>query len=87
MRMNLGYFEVLVASLVFEKFPKETQEILTGIMSTPVETTSVGEVMATKGDAPKVASVEVPAEVHKLPRSPRPSPMPPKEGPKMKKDK
>jgi len=36
--MNLESFEALVASLVFDKLPKETQELLTSIISALVET-------------------------------------------------
>ena len=52
--MNLDYFETLVASSVFEKLPKETLELLTGILLAPVEIAGVGEAMAAKGDVPKV---------------------------------
>ena len=85
--MNLDYFEALVVILVFERLPKEIQELLTGIMLAPVEAASVGEEMATEGATPKVVSVEVTAEVPKSQRFPKPKPIPPKEGPKMKKDK
>jgi len=56
-------------------------------MSALVEIASVAEVMATEGATLEVTSVEIPAEVPKLLRSPKPRPTPPKEGPKTKKDK
>lgn len=43
--------------------------------------------MASKGDSPKVISVEVPADVLKSLRLPGLRPMQTREGPKMKKDK
>lgn len=85
--MNLESFEALGASLVFEKLPKETQELLTSIMLAPMETASVEEEMAAEGAAPKVVSVEVPREVPKSSRSPRLRPTPTKDAPKPKKDK
>jgi len=45
--MNHDYFESLIVSLVFEKFPKEMQDFLSSIMLTPAETVITGEVMAT----------------------------------------
>ena len=65
-RMKLENFEALVASSVFNKLPKETLELLTRLMSAPVETASVEGSMAFEGTAPEIASVEVPAEVPKL---------------------
>jgi len=40
--MNRENFEALIASSVFERLPKEMQELLSSIMSGPVETVSVG---------------------------------------------
>lgn len=85
--MNHEYFEALIVSSTFEKLPKETQELLSSIMSVLAETVSAGEAMAVEGAALEITSVEVPTEVPKSPRSPRPRPMPNKEGPKTKKDK
>jgi len=45
-RMNLESFEALVASLVFDKLPKETQDLLTSIMSAPMETATTEGSMA-----------------------------------------
>jgi len=87
LHMNTESFEALVASSMFDILHKVTQELLTSLMSAPVETTSAGGSMASKGADPKVVSVKVPAEVPKSPRSPRPRPTPLKEGPKTKKDK
>lgn len=67
-------------------------------MSAPIETMTAVEAMAgkgialevvkvTKGDAPKVGSVEVPVEVPKSVRKPKSRPTPTREGPKSKKDK
>lgn len=56
-------------------------------MLVPMETTSTGGLMEFEGASPEITSVEVSAEVPKLQRSPRLSPMPPKEGHKTKKDK
>lgn len=85
--MNLDYFEALVASSMFEKLSKETQELLACIMLTPMETASVGEVMVVEGDTLEITSVEVPKQVPKSLRSPMLRCTPPKEGPKRKKDK
>ena len=69
--MNREKFEALIVSLAFERFPKETQEFFTSIMSMPVETVIIGEAMVAKvtatevamaveGAAPEVAIIEVP---------------------------
>lgn len=76
-----------MASSVFDTLPKETQELLNSLMSTPVETTSAGESMAFEGDAPEVRSVEVPVDVPKSLRSPRPRPTSTRDGSNTKKDK
>ena len=85
--MNLAIFEDLVASSMFDKLPKETQELLTSLMSAPMETASAGGSMASEGVSPEFISVEVLTKVPKLLRSPRPRPTTTKEGPKTKKDK
>ena len=56
-------------------------------MLAPMETTSVGEVMAAEGASLEVSSVELHAKVSNSPRLPRPRPTPTTEGPKEKKDK
>lgn len=72
-------------SSTFEKFPKETQDLLNSIMLRSTETVNVGEVMAVegvvlwvpmavKGVAPEVVTMEVPTEVPKSPWSPRSRP-------------
>lgn len=60
-----------MASSKFDRLPKETQELLNSHMLAPIETESAGFSMASKGATPEVISVEVPAVVPKLIRSPR----------------
>jgi len=95
--MNPDIFEALIASSMFEKFPMETQELVSSIMLMPAKTVSAGEemeiegtspevVMAAKGASPEVETIKVLKEVRKSLRTPRPRPTPTKEGPKSKKD-
>jgi len=48
---------------VFDKFVEETQELLTNLMSTPIESRSVGGLAASEGASLEVVSVEVPTPV------------------------
>ena len=90
--MNHEHYELLIASLVFETLPKETQDFLQNIMSVPTEAIdieakeSVSEIeMEAKEVSPEVAKVL--AEVPKYQRTPRPKPTPTKETMKDKKGK
>jgi len=95
--MNRENFEFLIASLVFEMLPKETQEFFHSIMSMPAKSMSAEAVttegavlevaITAKGASSEVAPVEVPAKVPKSPTTPWPRPTPTQEGPKPKKDK
>ena len=93
--MNNENFEALLASLVFEMFPKETQELLHSIMSMLAEAMDT-EAMIAKGVVPEVArEVEgvvpevskVLVEVRKSPWMPRPKLTQTKESEKDKKGK
>lgn len=44
--MNCEYFEPLIVSLAFEKFPKEIEELLSSIMSLPAKTAVDEEAMS-----------------------------------------
>lgn len=72
---------------MFEKLLKETQELLTVIMSALMEIASIGEAITTEGLSLEVTSVEVRVEALKSPRSPNMRATPPKVGPKTKNDK
>jgi len=85
--MNLENFEALVASSIFDKLCKATQELLTKFMSAPMETASARGSMASEGASSNIISVEIPIEVLKSPRSPKPRPTLTREGPKTKKGK
>jgi len=74
--MNHEYFEALIVDSTFEKFPKETQESLSSIMPTLVETVIIREAMAVEGTTLEVAmevegvsqevvSIKVPVDVTK----------------------
>lgn len=80
-------FKDFVANSVFDKLPKETQELLNRLMLEPMETTSDGGSMASEGASLEVVSVEVLVAVPKSPRSPRLKCMLEGEASKMKKDK
>ena len=58
--MNLKSFKDLMESSVFDELPKETQDLLTSIMSAPVETATTEGSMDSEGDSPKIASIEMP---------------------------
>lgn len=85
--MNPKSFEALVASSMFDRLPKETQEILNSLMLVPMETASAGGCMVSEGDAPEVVNVEMPAVVPKSPRFPRLKPTLAGGASKMKKEK
>jgi len=72
---------------VFDRLPKKTDELLSSLMLATLETASARGSMASERASPQVVSVEVPAEVLKSLRLPRPRPTLIKEGPKTKKDK
>lgn len=63
------------------------QYFINNVMSAPDETASTGGNVASKGVAPEVVSMEVPAAIPKVPRSPRPKPTLSREAPKPKMDK
>ena len=90
--MNCENYVILIANKVFETLPKEIQEFLHKIMSTPTEAIdSEAEESAPEMElevevaAPEVAKVL--AEAPKSPRTPRPKPIPTKETVKDKKGK
>jgi len=93
--LNHKNFEALLASLVFETMPKETQELLHSVMSTLAEAmdteavTTDGAMLEVvrevEGATPGVA--EVLAEVLKSPWTHRPKPTQTKESTKDKKGK
>lgn len=63
----------------FEQLPKETQELLDSVMSTPEKTVDIGEVVTTEGVVPEdVMEAEGTApevsEIPKSTRSPKPRP-------------
>lgn len=93
--MNHEIYEVFLASSVFKTLPKETQELLHSIMSTPTGTMDTKEMTAegammevirmSKRPAPKVVDVLV--EFPKSPRTPRLKLIATKESAKDKKGK
>lgn len=87
--MNCEFFEALITSYVFDKFPELDKKIICNIMLRPgpTETTSARGIVASKVVDPEVLSVETPTHVPMVLRSPRLKPTPVREAPKPKKDK
>jgi len=93
--MNCEFLEALIVSSAFEELPRERQELLNSIMSTPIEAMDT-KVVTTEGVVSEVVSkaegatpevVEVLAKVPKSPQTPRPKPTPTMECEKGKKGK
>lgn len=78
--MSHAFWEYLVSSPVFAKFPEINCKIILEKMSTtnPAETVS-GDDVVSDAVALEVVSMEAPAVVHMAPRSPRPKHTPTRE--------
>lgn len=85
--MNPQVFADLVASSVFDRLPKDTQQFILNTMSGPGKTKITGGTISSEGASPEVVSIEAPTTMPTAPRSPRPKPTLVREAPKPKKDK
>jgi len=63
--VNPELFEDLIASFVFERSLKETQNFINNFMSALTETTSTRGAVASEGDSPELVSMEILAIVPK----------------------